>query len=187
MTQLQCAQGHLYSVAPGQSELCPVCATMSAELLKTRGIYEPQATRPADPDHYAAGDTTRTVGVYDHLATEVDPVVGWLACVDGADRGRDWRLVAGRNPIGRGEGMPVRLSGDAAVSRERHAVVSFEPKRQAFTLLPGESRGLVYHNGVEVLTPVALKAHDRIELGKSTLIFIPLAGPDFSWSGNATE
>lgn len=187
MQQMQCPNNHIYTVEPGQSTECPTCAMVDAELLKTRPVYE--GTQPVydktqiNPD--SAG--TRTFGIYDHLGTNVDPVVGWIACIKGPDKGRDWRLIAGRNSLGRNEGMQVCLRGDKAVSGERHAFISFEPRRTTFTLLPGDSRGLVYLNGEEVITPSPLKAHDRIELGKSTLIFIPLAGPQFGWTEEETD
>ena len=74
-----------------------------------------------------------------------------------------------------------RLAGDPAVSRDRHAVISFDPRRRSFSLAPGDGPGLVYRNGQEVVMPVTLAAHDRIEVGGSTLLFVPLVGPRFSW------
>lgn len=182
MPQLQCSKGHLYIVDSGQSNQCPTCATMDNELTKTRAIYEatPTTSNFSDMGHPPSA-SKKTVGIYDHLNAEIDPVVGWLACTRGPDKGKDWRLVAGRNSIGRGTEMQVALIGDAAVSREKQALVSYEPRRQVFTLLPGDSRGLVYLNGEEVTTAVTLNAHDCIELGKSALIFVPLVGSQFSW------
>ncbi|MCK5652111.1 MAG: FHA domain-containing protein [Gemmatimonadetes bacterium] len=112
----------------------------------------------------------------------VDPVVGWLVCVKGPDRGRDFRIRAERNFIGRSRDMDVALTEDQSVSRDRHAILSYDPRTHVFVLAPGEGRGLVYHNGTSVLTPVQVNAHDTIELGESTLRFIPLCGDDFSWS-----
>jgi len=173
MQQMQCPSGHVYTAEPGQGTGCPVCAQRDAELFKTRAVYDETRINP--------GASSRTVGVYDHLDAGVDPVIGWVACVDGPDKGRDWRLVAGRNSLGRNEGMQVCLGSDQAVSGDRHAFISFEPRRAAFTLLPGDSRGLVYLNGEEVAVPTVLKAYDRIELGRSTLVFVPLAGAQFRW------
>lgn len=186
MKQYQCARHHLYNAPAGYSGDCPICAAQDAELARTRGLWagadgtvqpQPAAGPAADP-----AALPPTVGAYAHLGQGVEPVVGWVACIAGPDRGRDWRLVAGRNAIGRAEGMAVRLEGDAAVSRERHAVISFDPRRGSFSLGPGESTGLVYCNGQEVVMPVPLAAHDRIELGKTTLIFVPLVGAAFAWT-----
>jgi hypothetical protein len=193
MKQYQCPRFHLYNAPEGHQGGCPVCAAQDAELARTRGLWSPDvavamagvdpAARTLDPpvDRPAAGrDVGRTVGRYDALGAAVDPVVGWLVCVAGADKGRDWRLVGGLNAVGRGDAMPVRLN-DPAVSRERHALISFDPRSARFLLAPGEGRALVYCNGQEVLVPVPLRAHDRIELGGSTLVFVPLVGADFGW------
>lgn len=194
MKQYQCPRFHLYNAPDGHTGGCPVCAAQDAELARTRGLWSPPdaatgtavdaAARTLDPPvGRPASDGRmegRTIGRYDALGAAVDPVVGWLVCVAGPDKGRDWRLVGGLNALGRGDAMPVRLS-DPAVSRERHALVSFDPRSARFLLAPGEGRALVYCNGQEVLVPVPLRAHDRIELGGSTLVFVPLAGPDFGW------
>lgn len=55
-----------------------------------------------------------------------------------------------------------------------------------FSLLPGESGGLVYiSNQVKkdeaVLTTQELSAYDVIEIGKSKFIFINLCGIHFDW------
>lgn len=193
MKQYQCPRFHLYNAPEGHLGGCPVCAAQDAELARTRGLWSPDALATAVGDAAArtldppAGRPApegrmdgRTVGRRDALGAVVDPVVGWLVCVAGADKGRDWRLVGGLNAVGRGDAMPVRLS-DPAVSRERHALISFDPRSARFLLAPGEGRALVYCNGQEVLVPVPLHAHDRIELGASTLVFVPLVGPDFGW------
>lgn len=182
MIQYQCPRFHLYNAPEDHDGRCPVCAAQQPALTRTRGVWgdapDPQATVEPGPVPLPDG---RTIGAYAHLAPAAEPVVGWLACCAGPDKGRDWRLVSGRNAIGRGEGMPVRLAGDAGVSRDTHAVISFDPRQARFHLAPGEGRGLVYCNGQAVLVPLALAAHDRIELGATTLVFVPLVGDRFSW------
>ena len=189
MIQHQCPRFHLYNAPEGDDSGCPVCAAQQAELARTRGVWgdapitedisQNTTVDPRPPSGVPMPGAT--VGIYAHLGGAADPVVGWLACIDGPDKGRDWRLVSGRNAIGRGDGMPVRLAGDPSVSRDRHAVISFDPRRRSFSLAPGEGQGLVYCNGQEVVMPVTLAAHDRIEVGASTLLFVPLVGPRFSW------
>ena len=190
MIQHQCPRFHLYHAPAGDDGGCPVCAAQDAELSKTRGVWQAadagldaDITRdPVPPPADTTATTPPTIGAYAHLGTQIEPVVGWLACIDGPDKGQDWRLVSGRNAIGRGEGMPVRLATDHSVSRERHAVLSFDPRRGSFTLAPGDGRGLVYCNGQEVLMPRPLAAFDRIEVGSSMLLFVPLVGERFTWT-----
>jgi hypothetical protein len=111
----------------------------------------------------------------------IDPVVGWLVCIEGNDRGRDYRIRSERNAIGRDPSMQICISGDETISRERHAVISFNPKKQSFMVLPGDGRGLVYLNDEEVAMPMELKPHDVIELGQTKLMFVPFCGERFQW------
>ena len=78
--------------------------------------------------------------------------------------------------------MDVPITGDDSISREKHAAVSFEPKKRIFWLLPGESSGLVYINDEVVNTPVQLKGRDIIELGRTKLMFFPFCDETFQWS-----
>lgn len=112
---------------------------------------------------------------------DMDPVVGWLVCVEGKDRGRDYRIHTERNFIGRSAAMDIAIAGDEAISRENHAVVSYNPKNHGFRLAPGDSRGMVYLNDEEVLSATVLAAYDLIELDASKLMFIPFCGECFTW------
>ena len=111
----------------------------------------------------------------------LDPVCGWLVCVEGADKGRDYRIKTERNYIGRGPKMDIVISGDDSISRKNHATITFEPRTLNFTIATGEGRGLIYLNEEVVETPQTLKAYDLIELGESKLLFIPFSTEQFSW------
>ncbi len=111
----------------------------------------------------------------------IDPVVGWIVCVEGQDKGRDYRIRTERNFIGRNDSNDIVIKGDDSISRERHAIISFNPRTNSFRLAPGDSRGLIYHNDDEVLTPIDLQPYDLLELGKTKLMFIPFCGNSFSW------
>jgi hypothetical protein len=121
---------------------------------------------------------TRRLGARD-LA--VDPVVGWLVCMEGGDRGRDWRLHAERNFIGRDPRMDVCIANDEGISRDRHAILTFDPRKQEFKLQPGESTGMVYLNGEALYVPQTLRNQDVIELGETKLMFISFVGATFQW------
>lgn len=122
----------------------------------------------------------KTVGIY-HKKIGIDPVAGWLVCTEGADRGRDYRIRSGRNFIGRSEKMDIHITGDRTISRERHATVIYDPKKNAYLINPGDSREMVYLNGDGVYSATEIKAHDIIELGETKLMFIPLCGEEFKW------
>ncbi len=109
------------------------------------------------------------------------PVVGWLVATNGDDAGASFELKSGKNFIGRGEDMDVVLKGDKTVSRNRHAIILYEPKMKAFLVQPGESRELFYLNGNVVLNTEKISAYDILSIGETELIFIPFCGERFSW------
>ena len=121
--------------------------------------------------------------VYGGLNDGCDPVVGWLVCVDGPSKGKDFRLYFHINTIGRGTGNKVCIPDDKGISRESHARVAYDPAGNAFRLLPGETN-TVYLNGTPVYTPELLKAYDQIRMGKTTLLFVPFCCDQFVWPEN---
>jgi hypothetical protein len=133
----------------------------------------------------AKAGATRRVGNEASEIRKPDPVVGWLVCLEGPDRGRDFRLHGEKNFIGRAPHMDVCIPGDDTVSRERHGVVIFDPKKQVFWVLPGDASGLVYLNGEIVHSPTQIKRDDLLEIGQTKLVLIPFCGEQYSW--NATS
>ena len=202
MSMVSCANGHFYNDEEHSS--CPFCGVgltvePSRPVGATRpiGANAPNAWRGGDADagHTRAASGPRPSGlepdpgatrhVWAKRMGSADPVVGWVVCVKGPERGRDYRLHTERNFIGRAPTMDVAITGDATISRENHAVISYNPKKHSYRLAPGTSRGLVYLNDEEVLTPMDLAPYDRIELGESELLFIPFCGERFQWTGEA--
>jgi hypothetical protein len=110
-----------------------------------------------------------------------EPVVGWLVCIEGSHLGEDFRLKSGRNFIGRASGMDIALTYDNAVSRERHAVIVYEPKKHQFLVYPGEVKELCYLNEKVVLSSEELKINDTITVGNTKLMFFPCCSAAFNW------
>lgn len=191
---IRCEDGHLYD--PAKHTSCPWCSkpldlggTTGPDLSagKTKPL-RPQEDKPAvdnrtapmpGPGRAAAAEGATRGIVAEKLGME--PVVGWLVCLDGPERGRDFRLKPEKNFIGRAPNMHICIAGDAQVSREKHATITFEPKKQVFWLIPGDASGLVYLNGDLVNTPTQLKDRDAIELGQSKLVLVPFVNESFRW------
>lgn len=112
---------------------------------------------------------------------DLDPVVGWLVCVAGADKGKSYELYARINSIGRSGGNDVCISGDATISRERHARLAYDARHNNYQLIPGESTNNIYLNDQPVYVPTGLEAYDLVELGESKFLFLPLCGDRFRW------
>ncbi len=189
MALQRCPNGHLYD--PAKHSTCPYCGVSELDFFKTSPklpVPEPRVdeseairTRPKEEKPIGGTDPGVTQPHFRHKIG-LDPVVGWLVCVDGNDRGRDYRIRGENNYIGRSEKMPICISGDPGISRENHAVITFDPKTSSFKLSPGDARGMVYLNGEAVYSPVDLCAHDQIQLGNSQFRFIPLCGDRFQWA-----
>lgn len=109
------------------------------------------------------------------------PVVGWLVCVEGPDMGRDYRIHAGYNTIGREAGNDICISGDQKITRVRHALVAFDSQECMFFFAPGNSVNLVRLNGKVLMVPTELHANDELTVGSSKLLFIPFCSEAFSW------
>lgn len=142
-----------------------------------------QAVRSA-----VSGSDGKTVGFFsigssNNQASQnsVDPVVGWLVCVKGAHFGESFPIAAGRNAVGRGVSNRIILSKDNKVSREKHAWITYEPKRREFYIQAGEGSGLSYLNGEMIMESRKLQPRDSIEIGDGLYLLIPLCGDDFSW------
>lgn len=124
---------------------------------------------------------------YFQKAIGTEPVVGWLVCVEGMHSGEDFKIKSGRNFIGRSGDMNISLSGDRTVSRDKHAILTYDPRSNTFIIQPGESSELTYLNNEALLVPTKLKLNDRIALGETELIFVPFCSDDFSWEKQKSE
>ncbi len=131
----------------------------------------------------------KTVGFFHIAATDKeiakpavnDPVVGWLVCIKGAHFGEGFNIYAGRNSVGRSENNRIAITMENTISREKHAWITYEPKKREFFIQPGEGTGLAYLNDENIMESHRLNSKDKIEFGDGIFIFIPLCGKDFSW------
>jgi len=191
MDLIKCPSGHFYDASTHDE--CPYCGVQSLdlEIEKTQAHAESGSDSADDKSIKAKGesskpsmsfDTGKTMGMYQQQsATELEPVVGWLVCIEGKSKGKDFRLHSEKNFIGREASNDVAISDDSKISRKNHMIVSFNPKKNTFKILPGDGRGLVYVNDEEVYSVQDLNAYDVIELGETKLLFIPFCGPKFVW------
>lgn len=126
-------------------------------------------------------DDGRAPGAYQGRGRIIDPVVGWLVCIEGADFGSSFIIKSGRNFVGRSGDMDIVLHGDSSISRVKHAIILYEPKRREFIAQAGESRELFYVNEEVVLNSIRLKQHDILMIGNTKLMFFPCCGENFGW------
>lgn len=195
MPTVRCDKGHNYDDRLSHCPYCPVPGLRNANIPKTEAALmsrpgipqtEPASLRgPGAPTRGAGGaDRGGTAGVTVGLfqkQTGMEPVVGWLVCIKGTNKGRDYRLHSDLNKLGRAPNMDVCVEGDDTISRENHCQIAFSPRSKAFNVVPGTGRNLIYLNGEDVLTAMRLQAYDRLDLGDSSFLFIPFCTDKFDW------
>lgn len=176
---------HQMSDTPGHGGGKPRVFVGATRAVNKPGANEPGPTRPVHPKtptpaKPAGAEPGATVGLM-KKQKGIDPVVGWLVAVAGPHKGEDFRLRDGRNFIGRAPHMHVVLKGDASVSAEKHAIISYDLRHNDFKLLPGEGTQHVYLNDEAIHTPSDLNPYDALELGETKLLFLPFCGDQFQW------
>lgn len=110
-----------------------------------------------------------------------NPVTGWLVCIDGPSKGTDYRIRSQYNYIGRAKHMDICISGDEYISAEKAAILAYDDMEKKFFIAPGMGHNLVRLNGRMVMGSEMLNPYDKIVIGKTTLVFVPLCGEQFDW------
>lgn len=199
----QCGFGHYFDAKSPEDEDCPYCNQQKKgyRAKATLPIYEedkpsyaPLVTQSTPPTSSKLG-RTKTVPLYDapheaipNTATTANavnlaanPVAGWLVATVGPLRGQDFKIPLGRSSFGRDSNCRIVISGDSTISAQQ-GYINYSRNRR-FTMSPGEGSSLLYVNGQEVLAPVDLAAYDVIEMGGTTMVFLPFCGVQFDWNG----
>lgn len=152
-------------------ESMPVPITETAELLSQ--LFDEQMREMPEEEK------DKTVSLFNG-AQAVMPVTGWLVCVTGKEAGKDYRLHAGKNFVGRSLSMDVSIVGDRTVARNRHCSVIYEPNENTF-YIASESGNLVYLNEKIVDHFTEIKADDIVKIGETEFIMVPYCKEDRRW------
>lgn len=139
---------------------------------------QPKSASPVD--RALTAQENKTVGIF-HKTFSREPVVGWLVCVEGEQKGRDFRILGGMNSLGRSERMDICLRGDNTVSKENHARIAYDPKHNGCRLIPSEKSTNIYINDNPVYTSEKLTNMDRVDIGESRFIYISFCDDIYSW------
>lgn len=139
--------------------------------------YQPEFNNPNGVEDYSGA----TEPIFLNKSAGFAPVVGWLVCIDGPERGKDYRIKPGYNFIGREERMDICLRGDGKVSGYRDSAIAYDDESKMFYF--GHQNGMnpVKVNGKPVINQIELHEYDIITIGSTKLIFVPLCGDKFDW------
>jgi len=155
-----CPNGHHFNTT-AHGDTCPICgAKVDTAAKKT-------------PEELAKELTLK----------EEDWVCGWLVCTRGVNKGRSYEIKAEKNSIGSDHDMAIRVLGDPGIDKRNHGIIVYEPETLITTLLPGDSKGLVYKENTPIFAPDTLNPYEEIKIGNSTFRFIPLCRMGlFDWN-----
>lgn len=201
MEMRKCEKGHYYDASVHAT--CPYCNNVrDTEMTVAMGVSAPSAPSADFGGGYNGGsDLERTVALGAEIPPQnaapvedgdktvamfrtdagIDPAVGWLVHIDGKNKGKDYRIHAENNYVGRSDKMDICIKGDDTISRENHAILTYDSYDNKFFFAPGEGRSLVRVNEKTLLQTTELQAYDRILIGQSEFVFVPLCSDRFRW------
>ncbi len=128
----------------------------------------------------AEAEDDRTISFGYFGMGEDRPVTGWLVCTAGGAKGRDFRLHAGKNFVGRSPSMDVVLAEDHGVSRNRHCAITYDPVGNEFYVVP-MGGNLAYFNGEMLESVKKLRLGDKVRIGNTLLVFVPYCQEGITW------
>ena len=186
---IMCEKGHYYDSAKyGSCPYCGISLTRPVAAGKKSGVSGEDGVTMRGPDFsdertisaamLHSDDDEKTVGIY-RKEGKSDPVVGWLVCISGGEKGRDYRLHAGRNFIGRSPKMDISIFDDPGVSRENHASIVYDPRDNEFYAMAGENS--LHINNEPVQNGQKLCEDDIMEIGASQYAFIKFCKGERTW------
>ncbi len=203
MAESKCARGHLYDSSKHAS--CPYCNSQNVSVnfenpVSEIGVTEPlngyggavgfqpdtiNATQPLNPTVpvNVPEEIRGTVTIGGITVGPIEAVAGWLVCVEGRNKGKDYRLVARNNTVGRSSRNDVCISEDETISSENQLNINYDRRGNCFVVWTGAGiKNTNYLNGKAVYSETVLEPYDVLEVGKTKLIFVPFCGEKFQWA-----
>lgn len=189
MAIVQCPNQHYYD--DSKNSECPYCQKLnrgeSSEFGEKKTVYfestQEEALTEARLDDVDEND--KTIGIFEDEETGNTFVTGWLVCMNGLMKGKDYTLHAGRNFAGRSLDMDLVLTDDGKLSEKKHFSIIYDPKTITYYFMRGN--GLCYINGESVEEEYILHAGDRIKAGDTEYVFIPFCEEGRKWEESEEE
>ena len=106
--------------------------------------------------------------------------VGWLVCINGVQKGRDYRLCRGFNRLGGSDKMDIAVKGDPKLGDFVSCAIVYDDKSNEFFAVKQEDEN-VFLNEESLKGAVKLTSGDRIKAGDSEFEFIAFCREGRSW------
>ncbi len=190
MNIVKCTNGHFFD--SDKYEECPYCAEKGEHVFKERNDLDDQKTIAGNiandiffenqlTERYLENvrDDEKTVSLSTASGNN-RPVVGWLMCISGSQKGRALSVFFGRNFAGRAKSMDIRFTDDDYISRDNHFSIVYDPKSNKFSLVPGG--GETHINNMVVNNVQQLYEDDVIEVGQTKYLFVPYCKEGRTWN-----
>lgn len=187
-----CVNGHYYDQEKNAS--CPYCSNNLGIDVQTKqtvfqggdeektALYQSSSDDEKTVYNSSASGTSNESGKQKEASSGPILLAGWLAIISEEGRGMNYTLTFGMNTIGRSEDNHISIqNGDSSLSREKHALIIYDYTNNIFFIKHGDGQFLSYVNGEVLLDTKQLKANDKIKVGSTELIFIPLCSEEFNW------
>lgn len=182
----KCSNGHHYD--DSKFDECPLCKDTNS-LLDYMEYDETVALPYIEIDDYdetvdfhiksGNDDDEKTIGLFS-FESGTELITGWLVCIGGLARGKDYKLFHGWNKIGRNISMDIYIPEDKKISRDSHAGIVFDEKSNKFYLV-NQNGTLTYLNGKLLPGTSEIVNGDRITMGDSDFIFIAFCTEERRW------
>ena len=199
MNVIRCGNGHFFDA--DVTPVCPFCnkqedAPTIAEMVNESGpdyrndltIMEIAGDRElgkqltqmyVEESDTVDDDNEKTIGL-SFTAGGINPVVGWLVCEEGPERGRSYPLYAGRNFIGRSHSSDVSIYDDNTITRDNHCSIIFEPNESVFFIAPSQN-AITTYKGRTLRDAELLENEETFSIGNSTFRMIAYCKKGRSW------
>ena len=202
MAIIRCVNGHYYDSA--KYEDCPVCKNQDQKISELRirlqtGLSEIRDSMDEDvtiPIIQRGGMTVEVGGEKHHVnggaadedcvtvalfskARGTSLVTGWIVCIEGPLKGRDFRICHGMNWVGLNMDSDICLSGASEVSLNKHCSIVYDIKSNQFFIFA--KNGIVFLGDELAREPKMLSAGDMIGIGNCKFEFIPFCREGRLW------
>lgn len=179
MAHKRCPSGrHVYDTE--SHTFCPFCPPSPPSI-------DPLPNKPASVSPPRTNKTTVIIGSEKKesdsspYSSPTEQTVGWLVVINGNGRGHDLNIPPGQSKIGREKGEIIINFGDTSISREKHAMLAYDPSENTFFIACGDGRNLTKVNGKMLMSTKIINPFDRIRFGNTELLFVPLCCEHFTW------
>ena len=191
MAIIRCEKGHYFDET--KFSKCPHCGVVlkpsnekpKEEIRESLTVAMPHsdnvtvAMNSSSPSSAIPGDDQKTIGLFSK-STGNDFVTGWIVCIEGPEKGRDYRLHHGFNRIGRSFQMDVCIVDDENISRDGHCSIVYDHKENEFSILPGTGT-ITYLDDVFLEGVKKINSGNIVKIGNSKFTFIAFCKEERKW------